>query len=266
MPSDILLPAGDQVVPVVLMLSGHDGFKNWGFFPHVARRFRDAGFAVVNFNFSMCGVRDGEDVFADLDLYERNSPTQEIADTEVMLQHVLARDLPGGNRFDVSRIGLYSHSLGGGVALIVAARHKRVGFSVLWSSIATLKVWPESEMQKWRKNGYLENKNNRTNQVLRMGKNFLRDVDEADSRFNILDAAAKVTSPFVVVHGEKDESVPVAHASQICDAARTGIAALHVVPGGTHTFGTAHPFAQTSPELEEAVARSVLWMREVVRK
>jgi len=47
--------------PAVVICHGFKGFKDWGFFPHLAARIARAGMTAVSFNFSGSGVGpDGE--------------------------------------------------------------------------------------------------------------------------------------------------------------------------------------------------------------
>lgn len=259
---EVLLPETTSPAPTVVMLAGQNGFTSWGFYPHVASRFCDAGFAVVNFNFALGGVRYGEDHFRDEELYQQNSPSLEVADTEDILKAIGRKELPGSERMDVKRMGLFSHSLGCGVAVISAERSGGTGFLALWSPIATLQVWPESDMERWAKDGYLESPNKRTNQLLRLGKAFYQDVAEADTRFNIIAAARRISTPSIIVHGASDESVPVSHAHDLYQALASPTKRLRIVPDAGHTFGAKHPFVGTTPQLEDAIAHTVAWLVE----
>jgi len=265
MPGYMLLPDRVSPAPIVVLLAGHNGFVNWSWYPYLAERLRDAGLVVVSFDFSLCGVEFGQDRFARLDLYEENSPTTEITETLQVVASLRDGTLPYSERLDTRRIGLYAHSLGGGVALCAAAQDSAIGALALWSSISTIKVWPESAMTEWRKKGRFGMRNNRTGQDLYLGQKFLRDIDEAASRFNIIDAAKRSTCPILLVHGEDDRDVPVSHAHELRAAAGQARVTLELIPGTGHTYGVAHPLAQTTPHLERAIGTTVTWLTRTLK-
>ncbi|HEX9709632.1 MAG TPA: alpha/beta hydrolase, partial [Candidatus Thermoplasmatota archaeon] len=75
---DVLIAEGPPPRSAVVVVHGFKGFKDWGFFPHVARRLAAAGHAAVVFNFSGAGVGRDTEHFADLDGFARNTLSREL--------------------------------------------------------------------------------------------------------------------------------------------------------------------------------------------
>ena len=66
--------------------------------------------------------------------------------------------------------------------------------------------------------------------------------------------------PWLIVHGEDDETVPVAEAETLSQAAAAPCELLRVEQAG-HTFGGVHPFAGPTPQLIEVFNATQSWFR-----
>ena len=249
--------------PVVVGLHGFKGFKDWGFWPEIGRRFAAAGLTLVTFNMSGSGVEDDGDRFTDLDGFAGNTISRELDDVGRILEAVTTREIPLGGS-DVRRIGLLGHSRGGGVALLRAARDPRVGSVVTWNAVARFCRWDDETVARWREEGFLSIPNSRTGQILRLGREFLADLDAHGDALVPAVAARRLEAPLLVIHGTRDETIPVEDAEQIVRAAGPGVAQSALIPGGTHTFGAVHPFTGSTPELDLALDRTVAWFRDTL--
>jgi pimeloyl-ACP methyl ester carboxylesterase len=75
-----------------------------------------------------------------------------------------------------------------------------------------------------------------------------------------LEAAARaMRTPWLVLHGDADETVQVADAFRLYGWAEPGIATIQVITGGTHTFGAGHSWAGSTPQLDRATDLTVEW-------
>ena len=67
--------------PILIFSHGFKGFKDWGHFNIVARKFAEAGFVFVKFNFSHNGTTpDNPLEFADLEAFGNNNYSKELDD------------------------------------------------------------------------------------------------------------------------------------------------------------------------------------------
>lgn len=257
--------------PAVVICHGFKGFMEWGFFPHLARLLAERGFLAVRFNFSGSGMEPGEDRVTDLEGFRENTHSRDLEDLDTVLAAVLGagdrfRELEPG-RVDPKRVGLFGHSRGGGTALLGATKGRfadRIGALVTWASVATFDRYDQATKEQWREEGHLTVVNGRTGQELPMGVGLLEDLGTNRELLDLETAAAERRAPWLIVHGEEDESVPVVEAEELFDHAREAeaLVELETVPGAGHTFGAQHPFTGPTPHLTTALNATQSWFRE----
>jgi dienelactone hydrolase len=240
----------------VVLVHGFKGFARFAFFPWLADQLVASGLTALTFNFSGSGVGDDFETFTDLDGFAENSYTRELHDLALVIAESERRGWTG------PQIGLFGHSRGGAVALLHAARDARVRALVTWASIASVVRWTDQQMAEWRQRGHQEVPNTRTGQIFRVSTTLLDETQEHHlGRLNLRLAASMLLCPWLIVHGDADESVPFAEGEQL-QAASDGRAELVRVAGGTHTFNVAHGMTAASPQLEAAAEPTLHFFRE----
>ena len=100
----------------------------------------------------------------------------------------------------------------------------------------------------------LEVENARTKQIMRMSPVILDDYEANAERLDILAAASRLRVPLLVLHGGRDESVPVDEGRLI--AARAAESSLVVLHRASHTFNAIHPLVHVPFELLTAAELS----------
>jgi alpha-beta hydrolase superfamily lysophospholipase len=241
---------GDLVVPdraraLVVIVHGFKGFKDWGFFPWLADHFARHRLAVCRFNMSRSGIGENPETFERLDLFADDTYSTQIADLHAAV-HFAQSHAPNLPTF------LLGHSRGGGVSLLAARHVPHLHGVVTWSAISRVDRWDEFTVREWRAKGYRDELNSRTKQMMRMSPKVLDDYEQ--HRFNVLDAAAKLDVPLLVLHGARDESVPVAEAHAITSHAHE--ASLCVIEKASHTYNAIHPLIHVPFALTLAAAVS----------
>ena len=96
--------------------------------------------------------------------------------------------------------------------------------------------------------------NQRTGQVLRMSTAILDDYEAQPEKFDVVAAAGRLRVPLMVIHGGRDESVPVEEAHTIAAAAPE--ASKLIVSNASHTYNAIHPLVHVPHELTYAAAVS----------
>ncbi len=251
--------------PTVVVAHGFKGFMEWGFFPHLAELLARRGFVVVRFNFSGSGHRPGDDRVTDLEAFRHNTFSRGQEDLRTVLDALDEEIAPG--RVDLDRQGLFGHSRGGGAAILTAGNpdlRDRFSALVTWAAVATFDRMGPEEKERWRAEGETTVVNSRTGQELPMGLDILEDLEGHRDELDIPAAAGRVAAPWLIVHGEADESVPFGESGQLEEAAAVdwGRAVERLaVPGAGHTFGAVHPFAGPTPHLIQALNATQAWFR-----
>ncbi|HEX6058472.1 MAG TPA: alpha/beta fold hydrolase [Gemmatimonadaceae bacterium] len=254
---DALLPPG--ATTAVVLCHGFLGFGRWAFFPYVAEKIAEAGMHAIAFDFSGSGIGPDRDSFTEPDAFEANTYTKELRDLALVEEEAHARGWLG------ETYGLFGHSRGGGIAVLHAARSPRVGALVTWASVALLGRWPAHEIPGWRERGWLEVKSTRAGDALRLGTGVLDELDRLGrTELDVLAAAGRLAIPWLIVHGTKDDKVPVDDARLLHDAAARTRPELLLVDDADHTFGAWHPLGVPTVALAEATRDTVAFLDGVL--
>jgi dienelactone hydrolase len=256
------LPASSRPAATIVCAHGFKGFMEYGFFPYLAELLAARGFVVVRFNFSSAGMRPGDERVTDAEAFKRGLISEDRAELLAVLDAVAGGSLARA-RVDPTRLGLLGHSRGGGAAVLAAAEpacRDRIGALVTWAAISTHARFPESEQRIWRERGEYPILNARTGQLLGLGVEVLDDVLGHLAELDILAAAGRRKAPWLILHGDVDETVPVDEARALFAAAQAP-RELHIVSGGDHGLGGRHPFQGPRPPVIEAMNLTQRWFR-----
>jgi dienelactone hydrolase len=241
----------------VVVIHGFKGFKDWGMFPVVAERLARAGLSVVSFNVSGSGVDDAGD-FSRPDHFTRNTYSAELDD----ITRIVAATRAGSSLqlAAPSSLGLLGHSRGGGMAVLAAARDSGLRALVTWAAIGSIDRWSDPAKASWRKRGHVDITNARTGQIIPLGTAILDDIARnANGALDITAAATNVAVPWLIIHGENDESVSPEDAKSLAAASGRSTTRLMVIPGTGHTFGATHPLIGVPDALDRVMGETVGW-------
>jgi dienelactone hydrolase len=255
---EVRTSAGGRDRPAVVICHGFKGFKDWGFFPHVALRLARSGITAVTFNFSGSGVGADGESFSEPERFSRSTPSGDLRDLATVW-NALARGALAADLSRPTKLGVFGHSRGGAAAIIHAARHANCGAIVTWAAISSYLRWGPRTLATWRESGSLDIVNARTGEVLPLGLDYLEDLDRNADALDPATAASQVFAPWLLVHGSVDETVPVREAKLLFANARRDVARLEIVEAGSHTMGARHPWGGWTPQLERAVDLTLAW-------
>ncbi len=245
-------------IPVVVQCHGFKSFKDWGFHPVLSESLSEAGYAAIRFNFSHNGVEGDSQDFDRLDLFAKNTISKEIEDLTAVLDAI--PNLPGGDRLDSDWIVILGHSRGAAPMILAGSKYSGVRTLMSWAGIASVDRYSEEIKELWRRDGKIEIPNLRTGQQMPMDISILDDIEANKQQYDISSACSQLSIPLLVVHGDEDETVSFSEGSLLHDYSPRGLRKLQIIPGGTHTFGAAHPFEESTEELDEAIRVTLDWL------
>jgi uncharacterized protein len=241
--------------PAVVIVHGFKGFKDWGMFPRFAERLALAGFTAVSFNMSGSGVDDAGD-FSRPDPFSHNTFSAELSDLTRVIDALLRGEL---GTAQPSSLGLVGHSRGGGIAILRTAGEPKIRALVTWAAISSVHRWADDQRATWRAAGRTEIQNARTGQVLPLYTDVLDDIEQNADVLDIEAAAARISVPWLIIHGSKDESVGFLEARALEAVSQPGTRLLAIDKGG-HTFGATHPWKSATPEVDTVFDSTLSWL------
>jgi len=235
---DITYDTRHKNAPLVIFAHGFKGFKDWGAHNLVANYFAEHGFRYLKFNFSHNGTTaDKPTEFADLIAFSDNTFSIELEDLRDVIDFVCN----GSFMPIVTGVYLIGHSMGGGISIIQTAEDSRVKKLVTFASISDFgNLWPKEAEEQWKLSGIMYMANKRTGQEMPLKSTMLDDLRNNPAQLNILAKATHIKQPWLIVHGDEDTTVPLAHAKELHKANKQS--KLIVIKGGDHTFGAAQPY------------------------
>ncbi len=234
---------------LIILVHGFKGFKDWGFFPYTAEFLSKKGFDVLTFNFSHNGVRNSLTEFDELDKFEKNTISLEVSELN---QIITASNDKLFTEEKPKKIGLIGHSRGAGISIISASNSNLVNALCCWAPIAKFDRYSERQKMEWRKNGYFDVLNTRTNQMMRMSVELLNDIESnKDDKLNLEKAVKSLKIPFLLIHGEQDLTVPAKESELIYEWSNKKLTIFEKIEATGHTFDIIHPFSGSNKKFDK---------------
>lgn len=246
--------------PCLIIVHGFKGFKDWGFFTYTAKYFADKGFFVTTFNFSHNGIGESKLEFTELNKFAENTISLEVSELALVI-NAYKKGFFEANVF--GKICLIGHSRGGGVALLSSFIEK-VDSYIVWSSVKTFDRYSERQKNEWRKQGFFEVLNSRTNQMMRINIEQLEEIESnKNGSLSIEKAIKDLGKPMLIVHGEQDLTVPITEGEQIFKWSNKTISEFEKIPATGHTFDIVHPFAGSNKKFDLVISKTQDFLNKV---
>jgi pimeloyl-ACP methyl ester carboxylesterase len=257
---DLFLPSANGRHPVVIICHGFKGFKDWSFFPVIGKHLANHGIAAITFNFSMNGIGEDLETFTELEKFAHLTFSREQEDLSVLLSQLKQGHLPGSEQIDRERIGILGHSRGGGNSLIFALDHPDIRAVAILNSIHRPDFFAPEVIAEIKQKGIGYITNARTKQQLPIDREVLDDIEANKERYYFMDRLPKLKQPLLIIQGDQDIPGFLEGAKQMAKLAPH--ASMHIIQGANHTFGSVHPFAGVSPQLQEALNLTTDFFRD----
>ncbi|MCX6158779.1 MAG: prolyl oligopeptidase family serine peptidase [Ignavibacteriae bacterium] len=249
-------------LPLLVFCHGFKGFKDWGCFPYMFDKFANANIFTVSFNFSLNGVDNEKNNpvdFERLDDFARNTFSEELDDLGCVIDYL--EEVKDKYNYNFDSLILAGHSRGGGIAILKTAEDKRIKKLITLASVDELNRYGDETKRMWKERGFVEALNTRTRQKMRMNVSLLEDLENNYSRLNIKDAMKKANVPTLIMHGTEDLAVEKSEAETLYNLCNKDITKLVILEKTGHTFGAVHPFAGTTPHLEEVIEEIITFSK-----
>lgn len=244
--TDVFYKENDAPKKVVLFCHGYKGYKDWGAWELVADTFANSNFFFIKMNFSHNGGTIEQPIdFPDLEAFGQNNFTKELDDLDSVLSWITESN-PFENELDTNNISIIGHSRGGGIVVLKSAADSRIKRVISWAGVSDFgSRFPNGKpLEIWEKEGVAYITNARTNQQMPHYFQFYTNFKENEASLTISTAAEKLTIPYLIVHGELDETVPLEEAKRLNSWSPSS--RIEVIDGANHTFGSSQPWTESS--------------------
>ena len=261
--TDLIYQENDSPKEVVIFCHGYKGYKDWGAWDLVAEHFAKQNFFFIKMNFSHNGGTVEQPIdFPDLEAFGHNNFIKELDDLDSVLNWVCNHDMIE-NEINKDCISLIGHSRGGGTVVLKASNDKRVSKVISWAGVSDFaRFFPKGEiLELWKKNGVAYITNARTKQEMPHYYQFYTSFKENEAELDIRTAVEQLNIPYLIVHGEKDETVLLQEAIALENWKSSN--QLEVISAANHTFGSSHPWEEPSlpKHLSQAVETSIEFLK-----
>lgn len=224
-------PDGSETASAVILCHGMESSKESEKLVTLSRQLAERGILALRFDFSGSGESEGK--FAEM------TYSGEVEDLRAVYEVVM--------KYRPKKIGVLGSSMGGTVALLFAAEEKNVAALVTIAAPVHPERFSErlstpEETQRWRARGFTQYHGRRLNVSL------LQELEVLDAP----KAARKISCPVLVIHGDKDDIVPVEEGRELF-AELAAPKRLCIIAGSGHRL--------TEPaHLQKALAESIDWL------
>lgn len=258
--ADAYFTESAEKLPLVIFAHGYKGYKDWGAWDLMAKKFAEAGFFFVKFNFSHNGTTlENPTAFDDLEAFGNNNFSKEMLDYDAVLNHFSTRA-----EIDPERIAVIGHSRGGGITLIKAFEDERIKAVVSLAGVSHFGYrFPSGDrMEEWKNSGVMYSENARTKQQMPHYYQFYEDYRTYEQRFSVQYAAQHLDKPLLIVQGSNDDAVKDKEAFLLSEWCKNS--QLEILEGANHTFGASEPWKDK--ELPADLSRATSSMTEFFKQ
>ncbi len=209
---------------VIIMAHGFTGDRaEWGRLTKAAQAFNDAGYNVLNFDFSGCGESDDDSLTVD----------KQVDDLENAIKFV-------DDSMGLKRIGLFGLSLGGLVTAKACGAYndERIKTMVWWAPVTAAKKnygqkkFSAEQLEELEEKGYITKYRDKgVRKKIMIDRQMIADREGVDQELLL----SKIRCPVLILHGDKDDMVPLQDSKNAMQYLPPG-SRLEIIPGADHGF------------------------------
>ena len=224
-------PADESPRGAIILCHGMNSSKNSEKLVSLGRELAIRGLLTLRFDFAYVGESSEK--------FEEITYSGEVEDLRAACSFIRAR-FSGA-------IGILGSSMGGTVALLFAGEDPGIAALVTIAAPVHPEAFPRRvlsayALEKWRERGFTFYNGQRLNLAL------LEDLET----INVVESARKIACPLLIIHGDKDEVVPVEEAHEL-NACISGKKKLLILKGTDHRLSN-------RLSMQQALAEAVDWL------
>jgi len=228
-------PTSNKERPIIILCHGFSTSKGSQTCKRLQEILNSHQMSTLRFDFFGHGESEGE--FKDITISEA---------VDNILNAISFLKKPG-----YSRIGLFGSSFGGIASIMAASKTNDLFILALKSPVSNyeekeLATEKEEELKDWKEKGYRYYVSG-DGRKLRINYTFFEDFKNNDG----YEAAKKIKTPTLIVHGDKDESVPVEQSKKTADLIEN--CKLEVVKGADHRYSNPEHFERMKGLISEFI-------------
>ncbi len=146
-----------------------------------------------------------------------------------------------------SKIGVVGSSFSGILSIALTTKRKIDVISIKCPVTDYKRLWEErlkeDGLKEWKEKEFLEP----------FGKKLHYGIYADSLQFNPEELGGKITCPILIIHGDKDTTIPLKHSQDFLPLVTSTEKKLHIVPNADHFF-------QTPNEFEDMISTSIAWL------
>lgn len=211
-------PKDDNSLPIIILCHGFTTSKDNATNTKLEEVLNENNIATFRFDFFGHGESEGD--FAKITISEG------VDDILRAIEYL--------KKMGYSRIGLVGSSFGGICSIMAASKTKDLYLLALKSPVSNYQemyLVPERAMEisQWKKKGYKKYPLS-SGKMDKLNYTFFRDIGNNDG----YEAATQINIPTLIIHGDKDESVPVEQSKKLKKILWKGT--LEIIPSANHHY------------------------------
>lgn len=263
--TEVFYQATNTLKPVVILCLGYLGYKDWGAWKLIAKKFAEKDFFFITFNYSHSGVTPkNPSEITDLETLSENNFSRESADIEQVV-HWITTTKEFASEANVLKVYLLGHSRGGGLALLKASNNSHIKAVATWAGISDFETYiPKgNELKKWKEKGIFHVELPGFPFKIPHKIQFYEDYLKQKEDLNIRKAVRYLRLPLFFAQAMDDKVVKPEVARKLH---RWNLKSqLYFIREGGHNFGVKHPFHKTElPEpLQKIINKTIAFFNDL---
>lgn len=228
-----------QKSPICIILHGFKGHKDWGFLPFLSEQLAKNNIIAIKYNFSLNGFDNQDFLSINVDKFKLMTVSRQLEELNFIISNIktntLTNDLNLEQLWD-GRIFLCGHSMGGAISILYSSIYSEISKLVLLAPISKFDRYSVRQKNLWRKQGFIDFPNTKTEQILRLNSSYLDDFEKNSDKFNVPNAISKLQIPILLLHGKQDVTVQVNEPNELINSVDNNYFKYKFIENTGHTF------------------------------